>query len=242
MINPISISNGFGYRLYDDRNKTMRIVREVNPSGIELVFITPEMLDQFHIDKDVAEYLTTLPFVTIHAPTSGIIYGRNNQTERLFRKLRDLYLQIGAKNVTIHPDLVEDFSVFADQGMQFSVENNDNRKAFGQKTEEIAGYLKQNKDLGFTFDFAHAYQVNPDLVDDFLKLKDRIRQVHLSLMDNRLKEHVFLFNNQSPNLRKKLSILKEELDEYIPLVFECVALFKTDIPLLQKEIDFIHEF
>ena len=240
MDNPISISNGFGYRVFDDRNETMRFFQDFPIDGVELMIFDLNSLENFTLDRDVLAYLQGLPFVTIHAPFYE--YKRDTKTKKILQHLYNIYLLVNAKNITFHPDTISSFNVLADSGFKVSIENNDRQKVFGfQRPDEIRKLLDQFDFLHFTFDFAHAFQINPDLVDGFLELRERISQIHLSYCFDELSEHGLLHNQQSRELKKKLSLLKNTLSVQIPIILECAALNRAQMNLLGDEIKFVKE-
>ena len=240
MKNLISISNGFGYRIFNDRNETMRFLRDFPIDGIELMLIDKFSIAELELDQNVEKYLKASQYSTIHAPFFD--YKNDKKTKGVLTLIKQLYDRINAKNVTFHPDNIIDYTLLAKCGFRVSIENNDKRKNLGfQKPEEIASLLSKYPFLSFTFDFGHAFAVNSDDIDSFLKLKDRMSQIHLSYCSDTLSEHVFLFNNQSPELIANLKKLSKELQEGVPIVFESVALTEKDMTLLQQEINFVRE-
>lgn len=236
MRNPICISTGFLYRFMNDRNDMISKIKEFLPFGIELSFAYPQYLFSFMINKENLEYLKTLKLNSIHAPWKEIIYGNNQKSKDTLEAIEKLYKQIGARNVVFHREQLDDINIITNYNFVASIENAD-WKETGNTIEEIGIILNENKKLKFTFDFAHALTVSSDDIPIYLnKFKDRLIQIHLSILNKELKDHWFLYKYDSEKMRTLLSRLKST---DVPIVLECVASNQNEIQFIKKEMNYI---
>jgi len=232
----ISISTGLLYRITDDKNQQIERIKCFSPGGVELMLNFPEAVTKLKLSEKNIEYLKSLEFTTIHAPSaSGVLYSNNEETKNLLKKLNLIYKKIGAKNITFHLDQIKDYGILQSHSWQYSIENSDNRKSSGQKLGEMKKILDKNKQAKFTFDFAHAIQVNPNYVKGFLDLRERISEIHISVCQPKFKEHHFISRNLTEDIKDKLKLLPLDL----PLVTEAVALSEIETPYIEKEISFL---
>lgn len=235
MKNPISISTGLVYMLTQDRNDMIQRLRKFSPGGIELSFAYPQLLLDFKISQENLKYLKTLKFNSIHPPWKDIVYGNNPLTKEVLERIQDLYIKIGARNVVFHKDIKDDFGILKDFNFTVSIENDDWKKGLNTPLQ-IEEELKQNPNLKFTFDFAHALTTSKDDIKVYLtKFKDRIMQVHISMLDRVMGDHYFLFKYDSLELRDLISLIPQN----IPLVLECVAPCESDVDMVKKEIMYL---
>lgn len=241
MKNPVCISTGLVYLITNDRNEMIEMLRKFSPDGIELSLADPQYVFDFSINKENLEYLRTLKFNSIHAPWKDIDYGDNQKCKDTLKAIEDLYKKIKARNVNFHlfdVNKAENTKVFNNYNFNFSVENDDFRIPGLNTVKKIDRVLKANKNLKFTFDFAHALSVSPKEIPEFInKFKSRLSQIHLSyLTKNDMKDHWFLFKHDTPKLRQLLSHIKET---DVPIVLECVASDQNEIQLIKEEIKYI---
>lgn len=236
MENLVSISTGLVYKFITDRNEMIRKLRQFSPDGIELSFAAPEYLFNFSVTADNRAYLRSLPYVTIHAPWKTVVYGPRGNGRSVVAAIEKLYLEINAKNVTVHASEVQDFEIFHLPRCQWSVENDDWRKG-ANRLEQIEVILRRYPWLKFTFDFAHALTISEDEPKAYLeKLRPRMSQIHLSYFDRKLKDHHFLSRHRNVQID---SLTKLAATAGKPLVLECVAETEEEIPLVTQEIQYV---
>jgi hypothetical protein len=119
-------------------------------------------------------------FVSVHAPSK---HRRMSEAE-LVDALAALPCWIDA--VVVHPDTIEDASLYRRVGSRLAIENMDARKSGGRTAAELAPYFEALPDAGLCFDVAHAWAVDPtmeegeSLLDAFA---GRLRHVHVSSLD-----------------------------------------------------------
>lgn len=121
--------------------------------------------------------LSTFSYVSIHAP-SAIQAGTEREVTKQLRALvnRDW-------PIVIHPDAIEDFSLWASFGEQLCVENTDLRKSTGQTTSVLEDVFALLPKASFCCDLGHARQVDPTMSEatEMLRgFRSRLRQLHVS--------------------------------------------------------------
>ena len=88
--------------------------------------------------------------------------------------------------IVVHPDTIEDVSLYTALGRRLAIENMDARKRDGRTADELAPVFEALPDAGLCFDVAHAWSIDPDmevaeeLLDSFA---GRLCHVHVSSID-----------------------------------------------------------
>src|SRR4051794_13140899 len=119
-------------------------------------------------------------FVSVHAPSK---HRRMSEAE-LVDALVALPCWIDA--IVVHPDTIEDVTLYRRLGGRLTLENMDARKAGDRTAAELAPYFEALPDAGFCFDVAHAWSVDPTMEagEQLLDaLAARLRHVHVSSLD-----------------------------------------------------------
>lgn len=83
----------------------------------------------------------------------------------------------------VHPEIIEDASLWEGFGRQLCLENMDDRKPAGRTVEELRRLFLRFPRASFCLDAGHAKQVDPTMTGAFLMLREfvpRLRQVHVS--------------------------------------------------------------
>ena len=238
MQNPICISTGFLYKLFDDKNEIIERIKEFSPEGIELCIANSDYLLNFKISDNNLRYLRNLKFISIHAPWQAITYGNNQKSKDVLITIEKLYKQIGARNVVFsNKELVTDFNSITSYDFIASIENDDWRKPSANTPKEIRKILSENQNLKFTFDFAHALTVSSIDIPLYInKFKDKLIEIHLAFLNRKFKDHWFLHKYDSKKIRILLNHLK---NTNVPICLECVALDQNEIQLIRREIEYI---
>lgn len=234
----ICVSTGTVYKISEDMNEKIRLIGQFGQDGIELNFAFARDLLAFEATTASLSHLKNRR-VTIHAPWKDITYGENPHCRQTLDAMQKLYNQINASLVNVHFVEGQDLGVFSNYQMKVTIENEDWRKETSQTPEQIEALLKQYPKFGFTFDFAHAYSISPELAADFLKkLKEKMTQVHLAYLDKTLPDHWFLHKKMT----RELESLVRQIPSRTPLVLECVASDKSEFPLIGNELIFLRTF
>lgn len=236
MQNPICLSTGCLYGLYEDRNEMIEVLREFSPDGIEISFIEAKYLLNFNISKTNLKYLKTLKFNSIHAPAIDIVYDYYQASREIFQKISELYKKINAHNVVFHKRCIKDYDLVLKNDFVSSVENEDWRIP-GHKIDDMKNVLDENKGFKFTFDFAHALTVSSADIEEYINyFKEKIIQIHISIYNKELLKHDFLHKYHNKETRKLLQYLKSVS---VPLVLESTASNQKEIQLIKKDIEYI---
>lgn len=233
MKNLICISTGCLYRISNDKNERLKIIRKFNPQGVELCFADPKYLLSFEISPENLYYLKSLEYVSIHSP-GKIKYGKNVQSGEVLQKIEGLYNQVGAKNVVFHKECVDDLDEITNYYFTASIENNDCSKKEAKTVEEIEEILGSHPKLKFIFDFAHALSVDSAAIPVFIeKFRDKLIQSHVSILKP---DHKFLHEYDSHEIR---DLLKQLDASGVPLILEGAASGPDDIDSLKDEINYL---
>lgn len=237
MKNPICISTGFVYKISQDMNEKIRLLKQFPADGIELNFAFSRDLINFKITQDNLEYLKDKR-ITIHAPWKDIVYGNNPNCINTLNSIQKLYNKTNAVLVNLHKKSGDDLNILKNYDFFSTIENNDWKGGL-TSTKQLQEILKQNTNLGFTFDFAHSLSVSPELTTEYLaRLRSKITQIHISYLDKTMKGHDFLHKHNSKKIEGLLKLIPDNLF----LVLEAVASDETELPLIKKEIDYLRNF
>lgn len=160
--------------------EALRILKEHSVTAVEIGpdFSHPET---FEANELTIEDLSSFTIVSHHAPS--ITYGYNPETEFVFKRIARLQAITRLAKVVVHPDWVEDFSVFKHAPFTVAFENMDCRKQSFKTATEMRDLLEKDPAWEMVFDINHVYTNDRTLrsVGEFIELcGDRITQIHLS--------------------------------------------------------------
>jgi hypothetical protein len=116
-------------------------------------------------------------YVSVHAPVKALRAPEAAVVKRLAA------LPAWVASIIVHPDVIEDPSLYKALGRRVVVENMDARKADGRTADELAPLFARLPAAGFCLDVAHVSSLDPsmalahELLDRF---GARLRQVHVS--------------------------------------------------------------
>jgi hypothetical protein len=236
----ICLSTGLVYKLENDRNKMIEMLKVYELDGIEINFPFPDyLLDYVPTNKNI-KYLNSLKFVSIHLPWANIGYGPNAEAKRIVTKIRQLSKRIRINNLVIHPLQIEDFQFLNKFKLNVSIENEDPKMPKFFIPEDFKQIFDKYSKLYFNFDFAHARLVSKKNVSDFIEsYQDKIIEIHLSSLKKGDNDHWFLKPSDSEKNRAQIKKLKQIKNAAI--VFECVARDHKDLEKTSEEIKYIRE-
>jgi hypothetical protein len=197
-------------------------------NALEIHCLDEDMID-FIINNKID--LSEFNYISIHSPNLQWDW----VAEKILWKIRLLIKKINLKNIVIHPDRLEDFSIFKKfKDLPLSIENMDNDKSFWKSIHDIWPILDKYKSLWLTLDLQHCF-VNDNsmkLADDFHdKYWDRIVEYHISWYGKKY-SHYKLFKTQQDIIIDSLK-LKE-----IPIIIESSL---DEVGDIHKELDYIIE-
>lgn len=115
-------------------------------------------------------------YVSVHAPSRLVTLTEAQVVELLLRLPEEW-------PVILHPDTIEDPSVWARLGRRMCLENMDMRKRTGRTADELSAMFDLFPLAGFCFDLGHAHQVDSTMTEGAEMLRrfgGRLRQLHVS--------------------------------------------------------------
>lgn len=127
------------------------------------------------------DILQRFSYITLHAPK--IPYADNDQTERVFKAIEIVQQHCVLQHVVIHPDVVEDFSVFNNAPFKIAFENMDWQKKAYTTPHDMENLLKEFPQSSMVLDVNHVYTHDNtmELAKEFYaSCGDRIVEVHVS--------------------------------------------------------------
>ena len=198
---------------FGDVRRGLDVASQGNTKAIELSALREAELEPLlNSLPELQSQLDTFDYVSFHAPSK-----REQLSEAEFvAKLTPISDRGWA--IIIHPDVINDFSLWRELGKAVCIENMDKRKSTGQTASQLKDVFDQLPDATFCFDIGHARQVDPTMQEAHLLLqsfKDRLRQVHMSYV-----------NSQSGHERLNFESIRAYqrvahwLDESIPVILE----------------------
>lgn len=119
--------------------------------------------------------LAQFAYVAVHAPS-------RMASEQRAVELMEIVNDFGW-SIVVHPDAIQDWSLWRRFGQSLCIENMDNRKRLGRSRGELHSCFDRLPDASFCLDLGHARQFDPTMTEAFLILQDlgsRLKQVHLS--------------------------------------------------------------
>jgi hypothetical protein len=178
---PVGFCHGVTYKFLDkNSSENINLFKNCGSTAIEI---------NCHFAKEVEQMNGLAPLVagfayrSIHLPCD-IRYKDDEATNAVLLKIEKLYRETGAKLAVVHPDLVDDFSVFDEYpSITWAIENMDDRKASYRSVAEVKNFLDDHPNWGLVLDVGHcnANDKSMKLADDFIAaLKPRIKEIHLS--------------------------------------------------------------
>lgn len=181
MPRPIGFSTGALARSDWRRGLTMIQARGVRV--IELSALREEELLPFLSQLDSLD-LSSFEYISFHAPSVLDQLPEEQATTLLRQRLPRSW------PIIVHPDVMNNRSLWIGFGESLCLENMDKRKPVGRTVAELEPFFQAFPDASFCFDIGHARQVDPTMTEAALFLRrfgSRLRQVHMSEVDSRSK-------------------------------------------------------
>ena len=178
----ISFSLGNIWRWSDspDRSKLIRYLKTLDISGVEIVFPTEQELNAFHLSGIDAQWLSGLPYTTIHAPFN--LFSSHASEETILNQLNiisELYEKTHAKSVVFHPASCEKLAPLKDRDFHVTVENLPPGRHTG--IPELHRIFNEYPEFSFCLDISHAYLWSKyETARLIRKFGSRLSQIHLS--------------------------------------------------------------
>jgi hypothetical protein len=169
-----------------------------------LTFAYREDFYNNHINDNDFEYLNSLEYLSLHLPFR-FTYKNDRETEDFIGDVLSFCKKTSVKNIVIHPNRIEDFSVISlliSSGMKVSFEILG--KGSGVKVKDYDRLLHDFEDTMIVLDVTHALTHSYEHLDDLVSwLGDngRLSEIHVSNYSNG-KEHTPL--NRDRKLLEKI--------------------------------------
>lgn len=183
------MKNHFGYSTgaiaKNDVRAAMDCLRDTSATAVEVSALRLHELEdalRFVVSRDSQRF----SYVSFHAPSRFT----EAEEDMVLRSL-----QIVASHgwpIVAHPDMVHTPARWREFGPLLLIENMDQRKSIGRTADELDLVFGALPEAGLCFDLGHARQIDPSMTEGYRILKRhgaRLRQVHLSDVDNDSKHH-----------------------------------------------------
>jgi len=225
----MGFSTGSLYRAMDTYSQeAIKKIGGLSTDAIEVMCAHAEDIDRL---PAMIPWLTDFKTKSVHLPVN-LRYQNTSQVRQLLGRTSAFYHAIGASLAVLHPDLVDDWSVFDDSPMNIAIENMDCRKNSFQFTDDLSEAFTKHPRLLFVLDLNHCFSNDPSmaLADELMRLfGDRLAEVHISGFDG--KYHSPLFRANQPQILDHLP----ETD--CPIIIESPC----DFDELAQEISYIRQ-
>lgn len=197
----------------DDVQHGLDVATHSRTSAVELSALREDELDPLLQSLDrLRSQLESFEYVSFHAPSK-----REHMSEVEFvGKLQQVADRGWA--IIVHPDVIEDFSLWRRLGKAVCIENMDKRKRIGRTAAQLQEIFAQLPEATFCFDIGHARQVDPTMqeAESFLRnFHDRLRQVHMSYVNSQSRHE--RLNFESIRAFQRVS---HWFDDAIPIILE----------------------
>ena len=217
-----SLYNCFG----NDLIKLTKFYEKNKIYNIEITLGKSEEIDCLTFSQEVISFLDKCLFKSIHFPFKERVNKENNI---ILNKIYSFYDRYRFNHITVHPNMVDDFSLLNTNNYNISIENVKLKRDFD--SEKIKLVLDNNA-LGFVLDTSHAFSYNNDKIKELFSLfKNKCKLIHLSDLNHKL---VYL----APKKRKEIIInLIQKVN--FPIFIEVDASVEEDVI---KEITILQEY
>jgi hypothetical protein len=166
-----------------DFRKALDMLRDQPVRAVELSAIREEELIPLLRSLDELD-LARFEYISIHAPSKFSLRSESQIFEELYKTRHRGW------PIVVHPDTLQDFTLWRKFGNLLCIENMDQRKPVGRTAKELEALFTQFPDASFCFDIGHARQVDTSMIEAYRMLKrfgERLRQVHVSEVNTRNK-------------------------------------------------------
>ncbi len=238
----ICISTGCFHdpRISDDTHqKIYRAMQLENLDGVEILFPEAGELVDFKFKKEEIDFLKGLDHNTIHAPffinphRKLADYRNIPLYRKMMKRIYEIYGQIDAQNITMHPEEISDYSLFKMKDYQHSIENSPPKSNYSIQT--YRDLINRHPDLRFVLDVSRALEGGE--LNRLIKALDKdIICCHTAMYDKQT-PNLFLHNLEKKKLRR-LEPVKRLNCSFISET----STYVKDIDFYQKEIDFIRRW
>lgn len=230
----IGLTTGFAYKTINPISiDALNICKRVSSDTVELNCIGGTDKGELHLLKNIKpEDLADFEHISLHAPSSRIIYRNDSKTKIILDLIEETYHRLDIKYVVFHPDTISDYSIFDNYVFPAAIENLDKRKFFGKNVKDLKKVF-QVFDCRFVLDINHCFSIDPtmrlaeDLISEF---KNRLCGVHIS---GHKKYHDLLYET------RQIEIMKAVAGLNVPMVIESRCAGEEEA---KKEYEYINNY
>lgn len=200
--------------------------------GHQSIEISCMLANEVELLPSILSFVKDYTRKSIHCPTN-VRYANNEATRQMLSKISEFYQAIDAELAVIHPDLIDDLSVFNGYPLAWAAENMDNRKPCYKSLEDMRKFFAENPAWQMVLDVNHCFTNDPSMklaYDLTAEFKDRIKEIHLS---GYTEYHEPLFQTQQEEIMRACRGLD------VPIIIE--STFKDSAHAAQ-EIEYIKNY
>lgn len=179
-----------GALAYEDFTRALKLLEPTRANAVELSALRsvelPGLLEA--LPSMYGRLRNRYAYISFHAPT--------NFTDELGMVEQLMQVARQGLNIIVHPDCIQDRSLWRQLGSQLCLENMDSRKPTGRTATELATFFADLPQAKLCFDIAHARQVDPTMTEAaciLAEFGDRLAQVHMSEVNSRGKHFAMSF-------------------------------------------------
>lgn len=175
-----SFALGNIWRWNKNRANLIRYARMFDVSGVEITLAEAQQLFDFKISAEDRKWLRNLEYVTIHAPFFDFKNAKDEiSAKNYFDRVSELYKEVNAKNVIIHPNQLPPKDLLEKYDFKVSTENLDSKRHY--YIRDLKKIFTQYPKIGLCLDVSHAYTFDKNETNKLIKeFKNRITQIHFS--------------------------------------------------------------
>ncbi len=187
----IAFATGCFYKWHWNIDKIIDYLRELNCKALELTFAYREDFYVHKMNERNSDYLSSLDYLSLHLPFR-FTYKNDRETEDFISDILSFCEKTSVKNLVIHPNRIEDFSVISllkSSGIKVSFEILGKGK--GLTVKDYDRLLCDFEDTMIVLDVTHALTHSYEHLDylvSWLGDNERLSEIHISNFVNG-KEH-----------------------------------------------------
>lgn len=247
-MNKILISSRAFKKNYKNSNDRIKQVLTYNPEGVQISFLNVKELLDYKPTKEVIDLLKN-KYNVFHAPTKNIIYKDEEKSNKVLKKIKELYNKLNCKIVVFHYNNFKDPSYVADKllGLNLCIENLDLRRAEENYIEKMKMFFENYPNFSLCLDVCHVLEHSKKDLFELIRLfKNKIKLTHWSYTFGELKHYsakATIELAKSKKVEKELNELKEtikDLNQPIVLEINRRHVF-NNFGLISKEMEYLKE-
>lgn len=180
----IGFSSGTAYKNIPSTSKEIvDVCLELGCNAMEIyaASISEVEILKNNIDK-IKNDIKNFDYISLHSPSIKFIFKNNKETHQVLQILQEAYSKFNAQCLVVHPNRVEDWSVFDDFSFTIAIENMGDDVPFFNVRQLNEIFIKYPK-FKMVFDASHAYKndssfkLTKELLNEF---SEKIVHIHLS--------------------------------------------------------------